>query len=61
MLRMTKGELLGDVAPKVEIFSLGENVWKKIKNPGVPRLDIRGGKIRQDPKHYPKPTRKNTN
>ena len=38
-----QGELLGDVAPKVEIFSLRENVWRKIKNPGVPRLDIEDG------------------
>ncbi|XP_063941409.1 F-box/kelch-repeat protein At3g23880-like [Daucus carota subsp. sativus] len=38
-----RGELLGDVAPKVEIFSLTENVWRKIKNPGVPRLDIEDG------------------
>nr|XP_017225321.1 PREDICTED: putative F-box protein At5g15670 [Daucus carota subsp. sativus] len=38
-----QGELLGDVAPKVEIFSLTENVWRKIKNPGVPRLDIEDG------------------
>ena len=38
-----QGEVLGDVAPKVEIFSLRENVWRKIKNPGVPRLDIENG------------------
>lgn len=33
-----KRKLLGEVAPKVEIFSLRKNTWRKIKNPGVPMI-----------------------
>ncbi|XP_074336415.1 F-box protein CPR1-like [Apium graveolens] len=33
----------GDVAPKAEVYSLKKNTWKKIKDPGVPRLGANTG------------------
>lgn len=33
-----EGRLFGEVAPKVEIFSLRKNTWRKMKEPRVPRL-----------------------
>ncbi|XP_074360532.1 F-box/kelch-repeat protein At3g06240-like isoform X2 [Apium graveolens] len=33
-----KKKLFGEVAPKVEIYSLRKNTWTKLKDPGVQRL-----------------------
>ncbi|KAL8156807.1 hypothetical protein AgCh_001787 [Apium graveolens] len=37
-VRDDKDKLFADLAPKVEIFSLRKNTWRKLKDPGVPRL-----------------------
>ncbi|KAL8107960.1 hypothetical protein AgCh_024388 [Apium graveolens] len=39
----SKYSFFGDVAPKVEVYSLRKQTWKKIKDPVVPRLAFNEG------------------